>query len=328
VPVAEVTFLPLGADVNTAVYRVVDGDGTPYFLKLRRGPFDEVSVVLTRFLSDWGIAQILAPLSCRTGELWAEMDGFRTILYPFVEGRNGYEVDLSDRQWAEFGAALKRVHTAVLPPDLRSRIQRETYASQGRDDVRAVLDQLDHASVDEPVAIQLVAFLKAKRREVLDLAETADRLAQSLRDRPLEATLCHSDVHAGNLLLCADGALCIVDWDAPILAPKERDLMSIGAGLMGNWRPPDEEERLFYGGYGEAEIDLQALAYYRFERIIQDIAAFCEQLLSSDGGGNDRIQALRYLTSNFLPGHTIDLAYRALAHDPQNGGSASQQARC
>jgi spectinomycin phosphotransferase len=326
-PVAAVTFLPLGADVNTAVYRAVAGDGKPYFLKLRRGPFDEVSVALLRFLSDQGIAQILAPLSCSTGELWGEVDGFKTILYPFVEGRNGYEVDLSDRQWAEFGAALKRVHTAVLPPDLRGRIQRETYAPEGRDYVRAVLDRLDHAMVDEPVAIQLVAFLKAKRREVLDLVETAERLAQSLRNRSLEATVCHSDIHAGNLLLCADGSLYVVDWDAPSLAPKERDLMSIGAGLMGNWRTPHEEERLFYGGYGDVQVDRQALAYYRFERIIQDIAAYCEQLLSSDDGGDDRSQALRYLMSNFLPGHTIDLAYRALALDPQHGGRASQQAR-
>ena len=37
VPVAQVAFLPLGADLNTAVYRVVAEDGTPYFLKLRSG---------------------------------------------------------------------------------------------------------------------------------------------------------------------------------------------------------------------------------------------------------------------------------------------------
>ncbi len=39
--VVQVTFLPLGADPNTAVYRVVTEMGTSYFLKLRRGLFDE-----------------------------------------------------------------------------------------------------------------------------------------------------------------------------------------------------------------------------------------------------------------------------------------------
>lgn len=37
--VAEISFLPLGADFNTAVYRVTTTDKTDYFLKLRSGDF-------------------------------------------------------------------------------------------------------------------------------------------------------------------------------------------------------------------------------------------------------------------------------------------------
>ena len=59
--VVQVAFLPLGADLNTAVYRVVADDETPYFVKLRRGVFDETSVALPKFLSDQGIGQIIAP---------------------------------------------------------------------------------------------------------------------------------------------------------------------------------------------------------------------------------------------------------------------------
>ena len=40
--VSTLTFLPLGADMGTAVYRVVAVDGAVYFLKLRKG-FDEIS---------------------------------------------------------------------------------------------------------------------------------------------------------------------------------------------------------------------------------------------------------------------------------------------
>ena len=42
VDVAQITFLPLGADQNTAVYRVVADDATLYFLKLRSGVFDNL----------------------------------------------------------------------------------------------------------------------------------------------------------------------------------------------------------------------------------------------------------------------------------------------
>ena len=47
--ITQVTFLPIGADPNTAVYRAVTADETAYFAKLRRGAFDETSVTLPKF---------------------------------------------------------------------------------------------------------------------------------------------------------------------------------------------------------------------------------------------------------------------------------------
>ena len=39
--VSSVEFLPLGYDLNAAVYKVVARDGTAYFLKIRFGPIQE-----------------------------------------------------------------------------------------------------------------------------------------------------------------------------------------------------------------------------------------------------------------------------------------------
>src|SRR5437773_12505001 len=80
--VVQLAFLPLGADPNTAVYRAVAADETPYFVKLRRGSFDTSAVTLPKFLSDQGIVQIIAPLATKTKQLWANLDAFRVILYP------------------------------------------------------------------------------------------------------------------------------------------------------------------------------------------------------------------------------------------------------
>ncbi len=88
--------------------------------------------------------------------------------------------------------------------------------------------------------------------------------------------------------------------------------MYIGGALMGRWRAPQEEEALFYRGYGPAQVDQDILAYYRFERIIIDLAIYCEELLLSSEGGEDREQSYKFLTSNFLPGHTIEAAYRSM----------------
>jgi len=309
--VVQAAFLPLGADLNTAVYRAVADDETPYFVKLRRGVFDEIAVALPKFLNDQGIGHIIPPLATKTGQLWASLDAFKLILYPFVEGRDAYEVNLSDRHWGEFGTALKRIHTAVVPLTLTRRLQQETYSPQWRESVKTFLERVEADAFDDPVAVKLAAFLRARRDELLDLVGRAERLALALQAYSPEFIVCHSDLHAGNILIDADDALYIVDWDNPILASKERDLMFIGGGLVGAGHTAQEEETLFYKGYGQTQIDPIALAYYRYERIIQDIAVYCEQLFLTHEGGEDREQSLRYLTSNFLPNSVLEIAYKS-----------------
>ncbi len=317
----EVAFLPLGADLNTAAYRVLAGDGSLYFLKLRRGVFDPSSVTLPRWLFDHDVPQIIPPLATQNGSLCGRLGEFTTILYPFVEARDGYAVALSGRQWVEFGAALKKIHTVNLPGEILRLIRRETYSPHGRQVVRQHLGQLDSRPFADPVAVDLAAFLKSRQVEVLDLVARAGRLAQALQASPPPSILCHSDLHAGNVLIDAGGRLYIVDWDDPILAPKERDLMYPGGaqGFIGH--TPEQEEALFYQGYGPTQVDARALAYYRCERIIQDLAIYCDQIFLSNAGGEDRQQALQYLKSNFLPGNTIEIAGRMPINIPPNPNS-------
>jgi spectinomycin phosphotransferase len=302
-------FLPLGYDPHTAVYRAVAVDGTPYFVRLRSGPFDELSVTLPRFLRDQGITRIITPLRTLTGRLWARLDPFQLILYPFLQGHDVYEADLSDEQWRGYGAALRRIHDATFPPALLAAIRKEDYTPRWRDNVRRALNLGDGDIVPDPVAREAAALLRAERATILALLDRATRLAQALQAAPPPSVVCHSDLHAGNFLVTDSGDFYLVDWDEPILAPKERDLMYPGAGLMGNWRTPEQEEAIFYQGYGPATVDRRALAYYRAERIIADIAVYCEELLLSTAGGADRPQSLRYLQSNFQPGGPIARAY-------------------
>jgi spectinomycin phosphotransferase len=308
--VVQLAFLPLGADMYSAAYRAVTADGTLYFVKLRTGVFDETSVALPKFLNQQGIPQVLAPLPTQTGLLRAELDTSKIIVYPFIDGHNGFEMDLTDRQWREFGTALKRIHTTVIPPAITNHLQREAYSPQWRETVKQFLTQAQTEVFVEPVAAKLAAFLNDQCTQILDLISRAERLASVVQSQPLEYIVCHSDIHVGNIILANDGALYIVDWDAPILAPKERDLMFIGGGV-GGLADKAREEALFYQGYGPTEINPTALAYYRYERLVQDISAFCEQLFYSPEGGEDREQSFQYLASNFLPGGVLEIAYKS-----------------
>lgn len=308
--VARLTFLPLGADRDTAVYRAVT-DAADYFVKLRSGGFDEMTIAVPKLLYDQGIRQVIAPLATISGQLWSSLDDFALTVSPFVDGRDAYDLDLSDEQWIEFGHALRAIHSADIPTVVTERIRREDFSPEWRNRVRRYLQLVEQSHVDDPVAAQVAALLRDQREVVERLVGRAEALAAVLRGRSLPFILCHADIHAGNLLISLSGQVYIVDWDTLIRAPKERDLMYPGAGLFGGKRAPADEEALFYRGYGAAQVDAEALVYYRFERIVEDIAAYCEQLLLTDAGGQDREIGLEQLTSQFQPGAVIDVAFRA-----------------
>ncbi|HNS50680.1 MAG TPA: phosphotransferase [Anaerolineae bacterium] len=306
----EIAFLPLGADVQSAVFRVAAAGGLAYFLKVRWGTFDEMSVALPGYLASQGMRQIIPPLQTRRGMLWAKMGGGRAVLYRWVEGHDGFAAAFSPAQWAELGAALRKLHEISLPPAMAARVSRETYAPQRRNALRRSMSRLGEA-VDDPAARRLATFLEARSDEVAFLVERAEALTRELLARPRPPVLCHSDVHAANILVGPDGSLHIVDWDEPVYAPKERDLMFPGGaqGFLGYG--PEEEEALFFRGYGGVRVDAVALAYYRYERIVADLSLFCEQLLFSTEGGTDRAQALGWAIANFAPGGTLERARAA-----------------
>jgi spectinomycin phosphotransferase len=307
--ITHVSFLPLGADVNSAVYRLTAEGGTPYFLKLRSGNFDEMAVAIRAFLHDRGIRQVIAPIATTTRTLWARAQGFDWILYPFFEGKNGFEVALSKAQWIALGASIKAVHTTLLPAALAERMPREEYSPRLRNIVKAFDKQVEQGLYADPTAASLAAFWIAKRDEILRIVERAEQLAHALHNRAAELVVCHSDLHGGNVLLGADDEVAIVDWDEPILAPKERDLMFIGGGIGDIWNT-DQEAAWFYQGYGQAEIDPIALSYYRYERIVADIAAYAEQIFGLQGSVEDRQEGLRQLMGQFLPDKLVDIAHR------------------
>jgi spectinomycin phosphotransferase len=304
--VAELTFLPLGADMGTATYHAATDQGETYFLKLRKG-FEEITVTVPLFLKSQGMQEIIAPFETRSKRAWADFNEYKMILYPFIDGTDGFHLALSDRQKRNLGAALKKIHGIQIPLELQKLLPRETLSPYWRERLTAFQAQVAKDKFVESTASKLAEFMNTKRSEIDRLVERVEDLASKLRSKPLQLVLCHSDIHGGNVLISKNDELYIVDWDNPILAPKERDLMFIGGGIDEIWKT-EREEAIFYEGYGNTEINKVALAYYRYERVIEDLAVICEQLLLTDEGGADREQAYRWFTSNFEPGQTIEIA--------------------
>ena len=308
--VKTIAFLPLGADLNTAVYRVVTNDETVYFVKLRKAEFNPACVAVPNLLGELGVKQVISSIKTKAKQSWADLPPFKLILYPFVEGQHAYERNLSPQQWAEFGATLKKLHEADIPAAIKSHIPRDDFSPEWSDRLKRFLKQIEKETFNDSVAVELADFLRSKNNALLELLAQTERCRKKLLERLPEFVLCHADIHGWNLLIDKNNALYMVDWDTLIFAPKERDLMFIGGGFGDSGYSPQQEETLFYQGYGREDVNQTAIAYYRSARIIEDIAIYCEQIFLSDEGGQDRQEALEIVKFNFLPNGTIAMAYR------------------
>lgn len=303
---AEVVFLPLGNDRDSAVYRVVAPDGSAYFLKLRSGVFDEAGVAVPRLLHQRGVRQVIPPMPTLDGRLWTRLERFALVVHPYVAGRDAYTVPLAEDQWLALGAALAGLHATRLPDDLARRVPIETFGPRSRDTLRRFQARVEREAFDDPAAAGLADLLRAERTRIERLILRHEQLGAALRARSPTRVLCHGDVHYRNVLVDDDdGALYLVDWDTLVCAPPERDFEFVG----GRWGG-DDEARLMLRGHGGDEPNQTALAYYRYNRIVEDLAVLGEALLDAGGGGANRAQHLAAATSVFLPGGPLQIAHR------------------
>lgn len=301
-------LLPLGADRDASVYKAETCDGKSYFIKLKHGCHLNPGVTLLAFLQASGIQQIIPPIKTIDGKLTYYINDFTLIVYPFVNGQNGFCCSLNDVQWISLGKALKQVHQLDVPQSIKDQIKKETFSSKWRETLRS-FESMDGNFANDEMAWKLQTFMKEHNEIIHRLVNRAECLSHMIQEKSTEFVLCHSDIHGGNVLIDENGAIYIVDWDEPIMAPKERDLMFIGGGVANVWNHL-HEEKLFYKGYGKTPINMEILAYYRHERIIQDIVEYCQSLLLKSDRKEDRQEIYKHFLDMFAPNGVVDIAFR------------------
>lgn len=306
---AVLTLLPLGADMNASVYKAETPSNQSYFVKLKRGHQYDMSVAILALLQASGIQQIIPPIKTTAGELTQRISDFTLTVYAFIDGQNGFCYNLTDDQWITLGNVLRQVHEFEVPPSIKDLIRKEAYSDQWRKTVRALDAHIDKTLNGDEAALKLQSFMREHRAAIRRLVERAEALSQKVQEQSSEFVLCHSDIHGGNVLIDGNGFLFIVDWDDPIMAPKERDLMFIGGGVANVWNNCREEE-FFYKGYGKTEINQALLAYYRHERIVEDIAEYGQALLLTLDVGGDRMEMFGHFKDMFEPNGVVEIAFK------------------
>lgn len=309
IKIAALTLLPLGADMNASVYKAQAHDKSSYFVKLKHGHQHDISTIIIALLHDAGVQQIILPVKTNRGQSTQRIDEFTLIVSPFVEGQNGFNRDLTNDQWFTLGKVMRQVHEIDVPLPVQALMRREAYSPKWREAVRSLYTYIESEPSGDEIALKLLAFMKRHETAIHRLVDRAEQLGQKIQDQLSKFVLCHSDIHGGNVLIDGNNNIYIVDWDEPIMASKERDLMFIGGGVANVWNKSHEEE-FFYKGYGKTEINIAIMAYYRHERIVEDIALICQELLLTAGGGQNRSEWYKHFVAQFEPRGVVEIAFK------------------
>ena len=310
VEVTDVVFIP-SLDMRAASYEA-RGPAGRWFLKVRLGsgatPIDG-PLAVARGLVDRGIANVVGPLATRRGALFERVDDERSCeLYPFVDGRPAMRASMTADQWRTFGRTLRAVHDCPLDPRILERVPEERLDLPFEAGVRAALAAAEAGVATSPSQRRLVEILNERRPRIEAMLARASDLARGLRARPSERVLCHADIHLANILVSHDGAVHLIDWDGPIRAPRERDLLFvIGSRVAGRVAPADEDA--FFEGYGRVDVDPEALIYYRYERVLGDIGESGRSVFEQpDLSELDRAREVDLAEDQFAPGNVLETA--------------------
>lgn len=303
----DIKLLPVGADMNAAVYKIYGRDQKIYFAKLKRGNISSLNIAIMELLYQAGIHELIMPIKTVQNERSQQVSDFTLMVYPFVEGQDGFSRPLTDEQWIALGRALRQVHEVSVPASLARQMRSEDFSPKWRDRVRNIYTHHEPAPVGDEIASNLWAFLQKNKLIIQRLVDRSEELSKKVRTAAHKFVLCHADLHGGNVLMTDNKAFYIVDWDDPMLAPKERDLMFIGGGVGKVWNNP-HEVNLFYQGYGQSDVDCSLLSYYRHERIVEDIAEYCHELLTPSQK-SDRLEMYGHFMDQFAPKGVVDIAF-------------------
>ena len=307
-------FLPLGLDTRSVVYRVMSENGAPNLLKARSGSFYEPSCLVPRYLNDQGIRSVVAPVFTKRHTLWASFENWTVIVYPFLDGDTSW-TGISDEHWREVGTVFKRIHqVAPLSHGFQS-LRKETFDPTEYARRAFEIQYIDERRDGNVYERALRSSWTAHQGVIHIAVSSLEKLALALQRRSGPYVLCHADLHQANLIRDRAGRVFVIDWDDVMLAPKERDFIFVSDppadGSAGQNTPP------FFQGYGQTEIDWVALAYYRWERVVQDLIECARTVfLRDDLGAETKADAVRLFDTIVVGGCEIQAAHAAAARIP------------
>ena len=284
--VERLEFVPYGLDSWS--YVATRRDGKRAFVKLAlEGVSTTVAgseLPLLVALADRGVP-VPRPIGRPDGRLGARVGPFDVQVLEYVAGRNlEDESDWPDELYGNLARIVGAVHASTAA--IEHLVERlETYELPFIGELVATLEAIgasdDGDALPSPDEATVRALRDLVRPRIPELGRALGRL-EAFRDEAArtdsERVLCHTDIWGSNLILDADGALHLLDWNGARLGPPEQDLfMFAGTSFF-----PGERLDWFLDRYEAAFRPLRpqaaALGFYLYRRNLEDLANFIGSL--------------------------------------------------
>lgn len=154
---------------------------------------------------------------------------YEAVLFKYIDGTTAHETPLTEQQQRQLGALLGRIHRSKL--HLRERPDAEDYGADVAETLARLLREAEHPTRRyAPFHLRVLDAIQRVRGPLeTRLTHFMDQRQMLLHDTALRAdsVVCHGDPTPGNLILTPDGTVTLIDWDRPVFAPRERDLIAV-----------------------------------------------------------------------------------------------------
>jgi len=171
-----------------------------------------------------GVRNIAHPIPTGHGQMRIQIGDFQIALFSLIPGKTAQEQKLIDEQLERLGGLLAQVHQSKTV--IGEYSVKENFEIPFKDRLLAIFDDmLKIAGNSTKYETRLRFFLEPHRQEFIQELDRLEKLQRKVRTMRLAFVNCHGEPSPGNVLSSNDGEIHLLDWDDPIFAPKEKDLL-------------------------------------------------------------------------------------------------------
>ncbi len=292
-------FVPFGE--ASWCYTAIDEAENILFIKILRHKLHQPFIAVPEFLRNkLGYQFVVPPVANTQSMLWGRIADHDLMIYPYLQGKTVMD-DASFARWQEVGNIFAELHSTGLPNDIVRTLQIEDFVPPWGHKAKSVVT-FATTSCLIGTSGELALFIQSKEQEIQAILARTEELGNLLREAKPELVLCHADPNESNIFVTNENEIVLIDWDGVMLAPRARDLMFFTG----------KKQECFISGYkktAQGKINTLAIAYYKYEWVVQEIGDYGTQIFFSDADEATKRHALHEFYKLFASNDVVQEAY-------------------